>query len=519
MPGQIFISYRRNDAAYVTGHINDRLCEEFGAASIFTDVDNIALGVDFRAVLDEKVGQCQILLAVIGANWLGAKNQAGELRLQDPADFVRIEIESALKRSIPVIPLLIAGTTMPSKDELPESLQDLSFRNGTQIRPVPDFHADIDRLIHSLRKHLLSLSTETGKEPTEQSADEARRKNDQKKEPAVSDIILDRRQDDDRPGFTETNVIPEDDERARHQIELTRDQTKKRRAATIFKSLLAVLVVVAAGVSWYIDFEYAEQYDSAIASLAALQGSASDDEAELMADAAALARGAANVVAASNLESETIAEAQGEIDTISEVQPEPEAITEAEGDPELIAAADSEGIIEDTLESEDVAEVQSENETIEAAQVEAATDAQLKLDATAAFREGSSLAALGNHEAAIQQFDLAIPLIAEPAFVLKQRGTSYHALGNYTAAVEDFSEAIRLNAEDANAFFKRGAAYQELEDYVAAIASYDEAIRLNPEFAAAFQSRGTANELLGNQVAAERDLAVATGLRTRQSDP
>jgi tetratricopeptide (TPR) repeat protein len=384
---------------------------------------------------------------------------------------------------------------------------------------VPDFHADIDRLIHSLRKHLISLSTENKDESQGQSAVDARRKDDQKKEPGVSEIILDRRQDDDQPSFTETNVIPEDDERARHQIELNRDQTKKKRGATIFKSLVAVLVVIAAGVSWYIDFEYAEQYDSAIASFAAMQGSASDDEAELMADAAALARGAANVVAESNLESEAIAEVQDEIDTITEVQPEPEANTEAEGDPELVAAADSEDIIEDTLETEAVAEVPSENETIEAAQVEAPSEAQLKLDATAAFREGSSLAALGNHEAAIQQFDQAIPLIAEPAFVLKQRGTSYHALGNYVAAIEDFSEAIRLNAEDANAFFKRGAAYQELEDYVAAIENYDEVIRLNPEFAAAFQSRGAANELLGNQVAAERDLAVATGMRNRQSDP
>ena len=90
MPGQIFISYRRNDAAYVTGHINDRLCKEFGPESIFTDVDNIALGVDFRSVLDEKVGQCQILLAVIGDHWLKAKNQEGKLRLHDPTFYVGI---------------------------------------------------------------------------------------------------------------------------------------------------------------------------------------------------------------------------------------------------------------------------------------------------------------------------------------------------------------------------------------------------------------------------------------------
>ena len=70
MTDQIFISYRRDDAAYVTGHINDLLREEFGDESVFTDVDNIALGVDFRAVLEQTVSQCQVLLAVIGAEWL-----------------------------------------------------------------------------------------------------------------------------------------------------------------------------------------------------------------------------------------------------------------------------------------------------------------------------------------------------------------------------------------------------------------------------------------------------------------
>lgn len=539
MPGQIFISYRRNDAAYVTGHINDRLCEEFGAASIFTDVDNIALGVDFRAVLDDKVGQCQILLAVIGANWITAKNQDGELRLNDPADFVRIEIESALKRNIPVIPLLVAGTTMPSKDELPESLQDLSFRNGTQIRPVPDFHADIDRLIHSLRKHLMSLSTEARDESNGRTAAEASQRDDQKREPIVSEIILDRRQDDSRPEFTATNVIPEDDVRTRKQNELNREQTKKRRSSSIFRSLIAVFVLIAAGASWYIDFQYVEQYDRTIASLQAMQGSAAKDDAELMAGAAALAQSAAKGIAKLDLEAGALSEAQDEIQTIAEEQAEFDVITEGDGEinanteehveseavtttqsePDSIVDADITGNTEATFEGDAVANAQSESGAVDEGQLEAAAESQLKLDATAAFREGISLAALGNHAAAILQFDEAIPRIAEPGFVYKQRGTSYLALGNYVAAVEDFSAAIRLNAEDANALFKRGVAYQALEDYEAAIANYDEAVRLDPEYAGAFHNRGTAYEILGNQVAADRDLAVASGLRSRQAAP
>ena len=148
MPDQIFISYRRVDAGYVTGHINDRLRKEFGDEFIFTDVDRIDLGVDFRASLDLMVSECQILLAVIGTDWLTVEGRNGKPRLQDPTDFVRIEIESALERNIPIIPLLVSGAVMPSKEDLPRSLKDFAFRNGTKIRPAPDFshrHRSADR--------------------------------------------------------------------------------------------------------------------------------------------------------------------------------------------------------------------------------------------------------------------------------------------------------------------------------------------------------------------------------------
>jgi len=144
---KIFISYRRDDSADVTGRINDRLRTHFAKDEIFTDVDNIPFGADFRSHIDEAVSQCQVLLAVIGRNWLTQKNARGGLRLHDQADFVRVEIESALRRKIPVIPLLVHGIEMPPVDELPESIQDLAFRNGVAIRRDPDFHSDMDRLI------------------------------------------------------------------------------------------------------------------------------------------------------------------------------------------------------------------------------------------------------------------------------------------------------------------------------------------------------------------------------------
>lgn len=148
---KILISYRREDSADVTGRIYDRLIQVF-PQSVFRDVDSIPLGVDFRTYLDAQVAKCDVFLAVIGRDWMKAKGRKGKSRLEDPGDFVRIEIESALKREIPVIPVLVQGATLPKSERLPASIQDLSYRNGIVIRPDPDFHKDMDRLIAYLKQ-------------------------------------------------------------------------------------------------------------------------------------------------------------------------------------------------------------------------------------------------------------------------------------------------------------------------------------------------------------------------------
>lgn len=154
VPSQIFISYRRSDSADVAGRIYDRLIGRFDKNLIFKDVDSIPLGLDFKEYLDKKVGECDVLLAIIGDRWLDASDGSGERRLNDPTDFVRIEIESALERGIPVIPLLVRGVQMPSEGSLPSSLRKLVYRNGIPIRSDPDFHRDMDRLIKALEKYV-----------------------------------------------------------------------------------------------------------------------------------------------------------------------------------------------------------------------------------------------------------------------------------------------------------------------------------------------------------------------------
>jgi hypothetical protein len=150
---KVFVSYRREDSADVTGRIYDRLLQSFDGQNIFKDVDSIPLGADFRVHLDEMVARCDVFLAVIGEQWLKAVDSSGKRRLDDPADFVRIEIESALKRGIPVIPMLVRAAVMPSEAQLPSSLKGLSYRNGIPVRADPDFHNDMNRLIAGLKAH------------------------------------------------------------------------------------------------------------------------------------------------------------------------------------------------------------------------------------------------------------------------------------------------------------------------------------------------------------------------------
>src|SRR5947209_6983867 len=103
---KIFISYRREDSTLFTGRIHDRLAPHFGRDCVFMDMDAIPFGVDFRKHLTDAVAGCDVLLAIIGDKWLTV-SQNGQRRLDDPRDFVRIEIETALMRGIPVIPVLL----------------------------------------------------------------------------------------------------------------------------------------------------------------------------------------------------------------------------------------------------------------------------------------------------------------------------------------------------------------------------------------------------------------------------
>jgi hypothetical protein len=154
--GRIFISYRREETAYAAGWLFNRLADRFGRDQVFKDVDSIDLGDDFVAVITRAVGSTDVLLALIGDTWLTVSDDHGVRRLDDPDDFVRLEIEAALTRNIRDIPILVDGASMPSDDELPPSLAQLARRQALELSPSR-FDFDTSRLLEVLDKTLAEV--------------------------------------------------------------------------------------------------------------------------------------------------------------------------------------------------------------------------------------------------------------------------------------------------------------------------------------------------------------------------
>ena len=148
---RVFVSYRRDDASGHAGRLYDSLAQVFGEENVFMDIDAIELGTEFRAAIDEAIASCDVVLGVIGREWATVTSASGRPRLDDPDDFVRLELESALARDIPVIPTLVQGAEVPSARELPPSLSPLPGRQGIELRDTA-WHADVGRLIRRLER-------------------------------------------------------------------------------------------------------------------------------------------------------------------------------------------------------------------------------------------------------------------------------------------------------------------------------------------------------------------------------
>ncbi|MGN6494158.1 MAG: toll/interleukin-1 receptor domain-containing protein [Agriterribacter sp.] len=148
-PKKIFISYRVQDTAADTGRLVDALKQVFYEDQIFMDIEKLEPGVDFTQAIAHSLDSCDVLFAIIGPEWAGPANQKGVTRINQPNDWVRIELETALKRNIRLIPVLVRGASLPGEEELPESLHPLLNRQTYEVSNKR-WKYDTDQLISFL---------------------------------------------------------------------------------------------------------------------------------------------------------------------------------------------------------------------------------------------------------------------------------------------------------------------------------------------------------------------------------
>lgn len=146
---KVLISYRRSDTAHVAGRIFDKLVAYYGADNVFMDISNTPFGIDFREHIAEVFSEGDILVALIGREWAGPAGD-GSRRIDRANDMVRIEVETALQRKIPLIPVLIDDAPMPQPSDLPLTMEALAYRNAAELDSFRDFHPHMDRLIQAM---------------------------------------------------------------------------------------------------------------------------------------------------------------------------------------------------------------------------------------------------------------------------------------------------------------------------------------------------------------------------------
>jgi hypothetical protein len=169
---KIFISYRREDSSGHVGRLHDRLIESFSPNDIFVDIDTIEPGEDFVEAVEQAVSSAEVLLAVIGKQWLTLTDARGKRRIDNPHDFVRLEIAAALRRNIRVIPILVREASMPESADLPEDLRPLTRRNAFEIGEK-SFHRDVSELIGVLKRKGTSAESASARAPKPSAAAKA----------------------------------------------------------------------------------------------------------------------------------------------------------------------------------------------------------------------------------------------------------------------------------------------------------------------------------------------------------
>ncbi len=227
----IFVSYRRDDSSGHAGRLSDRLVEHFGKDRIFMDIDTIEPGEDFVTVIENAVGSCEILIAIIGRNWLSGGGNTG--RLDNPNDFVRLEIATALSRDIRVIPVLVQRASMPKPQDLPEDLAKFVRRNAVELTDLR-WQSDVDQLI-SVMERVLAKREEAARlaEAARETEEEGQSREEQEKQLGAEERVRLEEEEAKRRAAKERRREEEEIERreAEERASLEAHQESSRRRA------------------------------------------------------------------------------------------------------------------------------------------------------------------------------------------------------------------------------------------------------------------------------------------------
>ena len=424
----IFISYRRSDSQDVTGRIYDRLVAKFTEKQVFKDVESIPLGVTFPMHISQMIGKASVVLVIIGPGWVTATDEQGRRRLDDPTDFVRIEVESALRANMPVVPVLVGTARMPSPNELAPSLSKLTLRNGMPVRPDPDFNNDIARLvagIDKLGKLLNPKGGDSGKGKVEEIPMAILLQEQIITETAPdSSWINERRERTEESPKTASQPPNAGDPRRNsaandHQRKLTDEAPKRKiprrttKKSSGSRAVVVLLALAAATVSAFLVWREIDRRRGARIGNALANSSGQD------------------------------------LTTAKEDKPEKTAVPKQ-------PPSDS----------------QSKSSLL-----------KQPTDAQSSYRRGLDLFVKKDYDEAIKEFDEAIKLDPNHRSARYYRGQAWREKKDFDKAIQDFDEAIRINPQSSAYFRARGNAWLAEKEYDKAIKDFNEAIRLNPKYA------------------------------------
>ena len=442
---KLFISYRRDDSPGLAGRIYDRLEDHFGSDAVFMDVDSIPYGVDFRQYLTDAVGQCDVLLAVIAERWLSIK-QGGKRRLDDPDDFVRIEIETALARGIPVIPVLIGATPMPNEEELPTDLRPLAFRNAAAVDTGPDFHHHVDRLIRKIEELWPEHAADDAFSPQLLSA----------ANPVAAQPAL--------PNGPSNAPLP--------------PQSVGHRLVNILVFLITVAILGGLGYGYYLYTR--NKAPDVSAGKAEEKGRPTERNLKLVT----MGMSEAQV-------KELLGPPTGERKSVGDPPVKLEHLIVLEWIPENRLGIV--GLDQHFLQAE---RARLGGIFIAFCQKTPTPDAEYHVvDKAYSGWLGSDLPFWFANQVVIKDCDVAIRLDKKNAQAYYRRGNAWRADKEYRKSIQDLNESIDLDPKYVPAYFTRGLALEATKDFDEALKDYEKAIELDRKFAPAFNYRGRVRHL------------------------